>query len=105
MSRVRVLVGASLAAFMLAGREALAYLRLGRLDHLRVRAEEARVTADVKAARSVVQERAAVGLSSSAFSRSWGGQQGGFGAGPVSSRQRRTRGRHGSAPSDRRGIG
>ncbi|WP_136684753.1 YcjF family protein [Falsirhodobacter xinxiangensis] len=46
---------AALAAFMLAGREALAYLRLGRLDRLRVRAEEARVTADVKAARSVVQ--------------------------------------------------
>ncbi|WP_128253290.1 YcjF family protein [Falsirhodobacter deserti] len=48
-----VLIGmAILAAVLLAGREALAYLRLARLDHLRLAVEDARAHADVKAARS-----------------------------------------------------
>lgn len=42
---------AALAAFLLAGREALAYFRLGRLDHLRADTVAARD--DVKAARKV----------------------------------------------------
>ncbi|WP_062762355.1 YcjF family protein [Falsirhodobacter sp. alg1] len=46
---------AVLAALLLAGREALAYLRLGRLDHLRVAAEKAREAADVKQARHTVK--------------------------------------------------
>ncbi len=45
---------AALAAILLAGREWLAYLRLVRLDTLRERAEAARLSADLKAARSVV---------------------------------------------------
>nr|WP_152825845.1 TIGR01620 family protein [Fertoeibacter niger] len=50
-----VLIGlAALAALMLAGREWLAYLRLVRLDSLRERAVEARLSADLKGARAVV---------------------------------------------------
>ena len=56
-----VLLGAAtLAAVLLAGREALAYFRLGKLDHLRVAAEDARTRADVKAARSASHGIAAI---------------------------------------------
>lgn len=56
-----VLIGlAVVAAVMLAGREALAYLRLGKLDHLRVDADAARSSADVKAARSAVRSIEAI---------------------------------------------
>ncbi len=49
-----VLVGlATVFALLLAAREALAFARLARLGHLRLRAVEAHATADLKAARGV----------------------------------------------------
>ncbi|WP_435164312.1 YcjF family protein [Falsirhodobacter sp. 1013] len=56
-----VLIGLAIAAaVILAGREALAYFRLARLDHLRLAVDEARARADVKAARAASQGIASV---------------------------------------------
>ncbi|QUS36819.1 YcjF family protein [Falsirhodobacter algicola] len=56
-----VLMGlAILAAVLLAGREALSYLRLARLDHLRLAVDEARAAGDVKGARKASQGIAAI---------------------------------------------